>query len=187
MAPSIEMISISSKIFFFGKLSQFNEILFEMNNDLNESNPPGTFVTSIIGSYNLKTDIVEIANAGHQPALLLRGENFEEYPSSSTPLAVEKQKNENVYDLKNFKLDSGRIYCFTDGFSESVDDNNNQIGIKGVKNLILRHKHPNLKEELERATEEIQKMTLKKDYLEKGIKEQNDILDDDLTIIGIGK
>ena len=58
------------------------EILFEMNNDLNESNPPGTFVTSIIGSYNLKTDLVEIANAGHQPAILRKGDNFTEFPSS---------------------------------------------------------------------------------------------------------
>jgi Amt family ammonium transporter len=164
-----------------------NEILLEMNNDLNESNPPGTFVTSIIGSYNLKTDVVEIANAGHQPALLLRENNFEEYPSSSTPLAVEKKKNENVYDLRSFKLDSGRIYCFTDGFSESLDNNNNEIGVKGVKDLILRHKHPILKKELESATEEIRKLSLKKDYLEKGIKEKSDILDDDLTIIGIGK
>ena len=164
-----------------------NEILLEMNNDLHESNPPGTFVTSIIGSYNLKTDVVEIANAGHQPALLLRENNFEEYPSSSTPLAVEKQKNENVYDLRSFKLDSGRIYCFTDGFSESLDNNNNEIGVKGVKDLILRHKHPILKKELESATEEIRKLSLKKDYLEKGIKEKSDILDDDLTIIGIGK
>ncbi len=164
-----------------------NEILLEMNNDLNESNPPGTFVTSIIGSYNLKTDVVEIANAGHQPALLLRENNFEEYPSSSTPLAVEKKKNENVYDLRSFKLDSGRIYCFTDGFSESLNNNNNEIGVKGVKDLILRHKHPILKKELESATEEIRKLSLKKDYLEKGIKEKSDILDDDLTIIGIGK
>ena len=29
--------------------------------------------------------------------------------------------------------------------------------------------------------------SLKKNYFEKGIKDNNDILDDDLTIIGIGK
>ena len=37
------------------------------------------------------------------------------------------------------------------------------------------------------ATEEIRQKSLKKDYKEKGIKENIDILDDDLTIIGIGK
>ena len=163
-----------------------NEILLEMNNDLKETNPSGTFITSIVGSYNLKTDEVEIANAGHQPAILRKGNNFTEFPSSSTPLAVIKQKNADAYKLENFKLDGGRVYCFTDGFSECLDENKEEIGIDGVKELIKNHKNSSLKKELESATEEIRQKSLKKDYKEKGIKESSDILDDDLTIIGIG-
>ena len=164
-----------------------NEILFEMNNDLHQTNPSGTFVTSIIGRYNLKTDEVELANAGHQPALVKSGDNFVEYPSSSTPLGVIKQKSEDAYKLEKFKLDSSRVYCFTDGFSESLDENNNEIGIEGVKKLILKHQNSNLKTELQKATEEIRQKSLKKEYREKGVKENEDILDDDLTIVGIGK
>ena len=164
-----------------------NEILFEMNNDLKESNPSGTFITSIVGRYNLKTDLVELANAGHQPALLKNGKEFKEFPSSSMPLAVTKHKDENVYKLENFKLNGGRIYCFTDGFSECLDDNKQEIGIYGVKELIIKHQNSSLKRELEDATEEIRLKSLKKGSVEKGIKENNDILDDDLTIIGIGK
>ena len=163
-----------------------NEILLEMNNDLKETNPSGTFITSIVGSYNLKTDEVEIANAGHQPAILRKGNNFTEFPSSSTPLAVIKKKNAEAYKLENFKLDGGRVYCFTDGFSECLDENKEEIGIDGVKELIKSHKNSSLKKELESATEEIRQKSLKKDYKEKGIKESSDILDDDLTIIGIG-
>ena len=55
------------------------------------------------------------------------------------------------------------------------------------KKLILKHENQVLKKELDNATEEIKQKSLKKDYLEKGIKDNNDILDDDLTIIGIGK
>ncbi|MBD1136874.1 ammonium transporter [Pelagibacterales bacterium SAG-MED49] len=164
-----------------------NEILFEMNNDLYESNPAGTFITSIVGRYNLKSDLFEIANAGHQPALLKIGEEFREYPSSSVPLAVTKHKDENIYKLENFNLNGGRIYCFTDGFSECMDENKQEIGIDGVKNLILKHQNSSLKKELEDATEEIRLKSLKIDSVETGIKENNDILDDDLTIIGIGK
>ena len=116
-----------------------------------------------------------------------KGDNFTEFPSSSTPLAVIRQKYSDVYKLASFKLDEGRIYCFTDGFSECLDENNKEIGIDGVKELIKKHKNFSLKKELENATEEIRKKSLKKDYNEKGIKENNDILDDDLTIIGIGK
>jgi len=158
-----------------------------MNNDLKETNPVGTFITSIVGRYNIKSDLVEIANAGHQPALLKIGKDFKEFPSSSMPLAVTKHKDESVYQLENFNLNKGRIYCFTDGFSECMDDNKQEIGIEGVKELILKHENSSLRKELENATEEIRLKSLKTGTLEKGIKENNDILDDDLTIIGIGR
>tara|TARA_B100001093_G_scaffold163055_1_gene155453 strand:- start:1264 stop:1740 length:477 start_codon:yes stop_codon:yes gene_type:complete len=158
-----------------------------MNNDLKETNPVGTFITSIVGKYNLNSDLVEIANAGHQPTLFKTGKNFKEFPSSSMPLAVTKHKDESVYQLESFKLNDGRIYCFTDGFSECMDEKKQEIGIDGVKELILRHENSSLRKELENATEEIRLKSLKIGTQEKGIKENNDILDDDLTIIGIGK
>tara|TARA_Y100000031_G_C8181167_1_gene366560 strand:- start:431 stop:1231 length:801 start_codon:yes stop_codon:yes gene_type:complete len=182
MAKAITLFKIFSR-----QKYKANEILLEMNNDLNETNPPGTFVTSIIGCYNLKTDIVEIANAGHQPALVRTGDQFIEYSSTSMPLGVVKQKSKEVYKIETFKLDSSRVYCFTDGFSECLDENNNEIGIEGVKKLLLKHQNSSLKTELKNATEEIKNMSLKKDYKEKGLKENNSILDDDLTIVGLGK
>ena len=182
MAKAITLFKIFSK-----QKYKPNEILFEMNNDLHLTNPRGTFITSIIGSYNLRTDEVELSNAGHQPALVKKGDKFVEYPSSSTPLGVVKQKSEEAYKLEKFKLNSSRVYCFTDGFSESLDENNSEIGIDGVKELIIRHQNSKLKIELQKATEEIRQKSLKKEYKEKGLKEDMDILDDDLTIIGIGK
>ena len=103
------------------------------------------------------------------------------------PLGVTKHKDEHVYKLENFNLNGGRVYCFTDGFSECMDDNRQEIGIDGVKKLIINHKNSSLKKELENATEEIRLKSLKKGTTETGVKENNDILDDDLTIIGIGK
>ena len=54
MAKAITLFKI-----FARQKYQPNEILFEMNNELKESNPAGVFVTSIVGRYNLKTDIVK--------------------------------------------------------------------------------------------------------------------------------
>ncbi len=45
MAKAITLFKIFSRQKF-----RPNEILLEMNNDLNETNPPGTFITSIVGS-----------------------------------------------------------------------------------------------------------------------------------------
>jgi Amt family ammonium transporter len=182
MAKAITLFKIFAKQKF-----KPNEILLEMNNDLKETNPIGTFITSIVGRYNMKSDLVEIANAGHQPALLRNGKEFKEFPSSSVPLAITKHKDESVYKLESFNLNGGRIYCFTDGFSECMNEEKQEIGIDGVKELIIKHQNTSLKKELEDATEEIRLRSLKKEMSEKGIKENNDILDDDLTIIGIGK
>ena len=68
------------------------------------------------------------------------------------PLGVVKHKDENVYKLENFKLNKGRIYCFTDGFSECMDENKKEIGIDGVKKLILKHQNSSLKKELENTS-----------------------------------
>ena len=57
MARAITLFKIYSKNKF-----KPNEILFEMNNDLQQTNPKGVYVTSIIGCYNSKTDTVELSN-----------------------------------------------------------------------------------------------------------------------------
>ena len=181
MAKAITLFKI-----FARQKYQPHEILLQMNNELKESNPAGIFITSIVGKYNLKTDLVEICNAGHQPALVKIDNDFKEYSSSSMPLGVVKHKDENVFKLEKFKLNKGRIYCFTDGFSECMDENKKEIGIEGVKKLILKHQNSSLKKELENTTEEIRLKSLKKDSYDVGIKENNETLDDDLTILGIG-
>tara|TARA_B100000768_G_scaffold152643_1_gene148417 strand:- start:2496 stop:4727 length:2232 start_codon:yes stop_codon:yes gene_type:complete len=181
MAKAITLFKI-----FARQKYQPHEILLQMNNELKESNPAGIFITSIVGKYNLKTDLVEICNAGHQPALVKIDNDFKEYSSSSMPLGVVKHKDENVFKLEKFKLNKGRIYCFTDGFSECMDENKKEIGVEGVKRLILKHQNSSLKKELENTTEEIRLKSLKKDSYDVGIKENNETLDDDLTILGIG-
>ena len=55
-----------------------------------------------------------------------------------------------------------------------------------MKKLLINHQNSSLQKELENSTEEIRVKSLKKDYKETGIKDNRDILDDDLTIIGIG-
>ena len=58
MAKAITLFKIFAK-----QKYKPNEILLEMNNDLKETNPAGTFITSIVGRYNLKSDLVEIISS----------------------------------------------------------------------------------------------------------------------------
>ena len=153
-----------------------DEILFEMNNELKLTNPSGIFVTSVIGCYDQKNDNVELVNAGHHSSLLkLPDEKFIEYKSSSVPLGVNKHKDKSVYKTENFKLESNRLYIFSDGFTESTDEKNKIIGINGVKKLILSSQNPSLKNEIKNVVNSILP------------KKNNLSLEDDLTIIGLGK
>ena len=181
MARAITLFKIYSKNNF-----KPNEIHFEMNNDLQQTNPKGVYVTSIVGSYNLTTDIVELSNAGHLPALFKNGKEFLEYNSSSLPLGVKKADNSKEYRLESFKLEDGRLYCFTDGFSECRNENGEEIGIQGVKQLILNYQNTSLKKELSKIIKDVEIKSIKDQNFDQD-KSNESILEDDLTIIGLGK
>ena len=182
MARAITLFKIYSKNKF-----KPNEIHYEMNNDLQQTNPRGVYVTSIVGSYNIKTDVVELSNAGHLPALLKKNKNFQEFESSSLPLGVKKANKISEYKLESFTLNDGRLYCFTDDFSESRDNNGKEVGIDGVKKIIIENENNSLQKELKMITNFVKQTSFKKEPINKGLKDSKNLLEDDLTIIGLGK
>jgi len=181
MARAITLFKIYSKNKF-----KPNEILFEMNNDLELTNPKGVYVTSIVGCYNSTDDTLEISNAGHLPALFRDKDQFKEYNSSAMPLGVKKADNKNDFKLESFKLGEGRLYCFTDGFSECRNEKGDEIGVDGVKQLIKDYQNSSLKKELQKIAQHVEKSSTKGANFDQNVSTEN-ILEDDLTIIGIGK
>ena len=153
-----------------------DEMVFHMNNDLYNTKTGGMFVTAIVGIYDLIADEIKWINGGHQPALIRDNNgNFEEYESKSPPLGVILQKNKSIYVVNNKKLNGNRFYSFTDGLSESLDKNNEEIGIEGAKKVINNNFNISLKDELSNISKEIINTS-----------GQNK-LSDDLTIVAIGK
>ena len=153
-----------------------DEIAFHMNNDLFLTKTSGMFVTSIIGNYNINTGEIAWVNAGHQPALVRdTNGNFEEFESKSPPLGVIIQKTKSSYFVDKINLSNNRLYAFTDGLSESLDQNNQEIGIDGSKKVINDNFKKNINDEINNITKEITSSS----KIEK--------LSDDLTIVVIGK
>ena len=171
MAKAITLFKIFAKQKF-----KPNEILLEMNNDLKETNPSGTFITSIVGRYNIKSDLVEIANAGHQPALIRNEKGvYEKFESNSPPMGVIPQKDKSVYPIHKTKLNGHRFYAFTDGLSESENNNGEEIGIDGSIEIIEKNFNKNVKKQLDDITKNVVEVDAKNK------------LSDDLTLISIGK
>ena len=153
-----------------------DEMTLHMNNDLFTTKTGGMFVTGIVGIYDLISDEVKWVNAGHQPALIrdLKG-NFKEFESKSPPLGVVTQKNKSTYLVNKEKLNGHRFYIFTDGLSESLDKDKEELGIEGAKIIINNNFNSSMKDELNNITKEIKENSAK------------DTLDDDLTIVIIGR
>ena len=153
-----------------------DEMMLHMNNDLFNTKTGGMFVTSILGVYDLITEEVSWANGGHLPALIRdQTGKFEEYESKAPPLGVILQKNKSIYMTNKKKLNGKRFYVFTDGLSESLDENNKELGIDGAKGIINRNFNSAVKVELTNISKEVIGKSRKK------------ILSDDLTIVTIGK
>ena len=153
-----------------------DEMMLHMNNDLFNTKTGGMFVTSILGVYDLITEEVSWVNGGHLPALIRdQTGKFEEYESKAPPLGVILQKNKSIYMTNKKKLNGKRFYVFTDGLSESLDENNKELGIDGAKGIINRNFNSAVKVELTNISKEVVNKSKKK------------ILSDDLTIVTIGK
>tara|TARA_B100000963_G_scaffold37988_1_gene28339 strand:+ start:88 stop:2241 length:2154 start_codon:yes stop_codon:yes gene_type:complete len=153
-----------------------DEIAFHMNNDLNNTKTGGMFVTSILGEYNLITDEVRWVNAGHQPAILRDDHGkYNQFESSAPPLGVVKQKDKSVYNINKTKLNGSRFYAFTDGLSESLNEEGKEIGIDGSINIIEQNFNKDTSKQLDNITKSVVG------------DRKNQTLTDDLTLISIGK
>ncbi len=153
-----------------------DEIVFHMNNDLNNTKTSGMFVTSIVGEYNLITDDIRWVNAGHQPAILRdKKGKYSQFESSAPPLGVIKQKDKSVYIINKTKLNGSRFYAFTDGLSESLNNKGEEIGIDGSIEIIEENYNKDISEQLDKITKSVINIS------------QNRNLSDDLTLITIGK
>ena len=153
-----------------------DEMVFHMNNDLNNTKTGGMFVTSIIGEYNLISDEIRWVNAGHQPALVRHNNGeYNKIESSAPPLGVIKQKDKSFYKTNKIKLNGSRFYAFTDGLSESINNDGEEIGIDGSINIIEKNYSQDTIKQLGDITKSVINTS------------KNQTLSDDLTLISIGK
>ncbi len=153
-----------------------DEMVFHMNNDLNNTKTAGMFVTSIVGEYNLISDEIRWVNAGHQPAVIRNSNGeYNQIESSAPPLGVIKQKHKDVYNIHKMKLNGSRFYAFTDGLSESLNDNGEEIGIDGSIKIIEQNYNKETTKQLDNITKSVLNVS------------KSQKLSDDLTLICIGK
>ena len=153
-----------------------DEMMLHMNNDLFLTKTGGMFVTCILGEYNIKNDELRWVNGGHQPAII-RSTNgdYQQFESNSPPMGVILQKDKSSYKVNKIKLENKRFFAFTDGLSESLNSEGEEIGIEGSLKII----EDNFNTDSAKQLSDISNMVIST--------AGSNNLSDDLTLIAIGK
>lgn len=103
------------------------EVLYNVNNMLNNGNDEMMFVTVLLCMMELSTGHVEFANAGHNPPVLMKKNHGVEY------LHLNKAKILGVFPdapYTNQKITlnpEDTLVLYTDGVTEAMDPDNNQF------------------------------------------------------------
>ena len=104
-----------------------DEVFTEANEKLCEGNDAEMFLTAWMGYLDLKTGLVKVANAGHNPPVLIR-DGKAEYVILKPGLMLAGMDG-MMYKEQEVQLQKGDIlYLFTDGVTEAMDEDENLYG-----------------------------------------------------------
>ncbi len=114
------------------------DLLVELDRELSETASHGMFVTLVVGVYHRKSQVVEIANAGHEPALLRLGPGrYDLIPAQAPPLGIGAGVADGAFPEVAFTLSERALYVFSDGLTEACAGHG-PLGSQGVQRLIER-------------------------------------------------
>jgi len=121
------------------KVSSPDQLLSIINTELCETNIKGMFITMIAGVYHPKKNSVDIINAGNPPGLLCsKSGSFKLIEALTIPLGIIPGCD---FPIQTFSLKNSCLYLYTDGVTEGKLSNNQEIGITGLQKLILKVRH----------------------------------------------
>ena len=114
------------------------DLLMQLNNEICETISRGMFVTMLIGIYDKNNKELLLANAGHEPPIILNDKNeFSNFNESGPPLGIVKKTKYEEYKIK---FENSSMYIFTDGITEIKNPQGEELGSVGFQNYITKYK-----------------------------------------------
>jgi phosphoserine phosphatase RsbU/P len=114
------------------------DLVRELNLTLAPKTAPTKFVTLVVGVLDPESGVIDFANAGHVPPLVIKKGGVERL--HVTDLVVGMFTNAQ-YRNQVVRLEHGdSLVLFTDGVTEAENDKEEQLGLESVERL-LRDKH----------------------------------------------
>ena len=135
MNAALLMAKTSSLLHHLAKdISDPGELLKRVNDEICETVSHGMFVTLVSGFIDPIANTVKFSNAGHQPPLFHSQDNkFVELQATAPPLGI---KEDMDFPVTTLTLDGGSLYVYTDGVTESMDEEGNELAVAGLIELI---------------------------------------------------
>jgi sigma-B regulation protein RsbU (phosphoserine phosphatase) len=114
------------------------DLLIQLNNEICETISRGMFVTMLIGIYDKNNKELLLANAGHEPPIILNDKNeFSNFNESGPPLGIVKKTKYEEYKIK---FENSSMYIFTDGITEIKNPEGEELGSEGFQKYITKYK-----------------------------------------------
>lgn len=159
MNAAMLMAKASSLLHHLAKsISDPSELLSRVNDEICETVSHGMFITIVSGFIDTNTCTIKFSNAGHQPPLFhhTSGE-FEQLEESSPPLGILPG---TTFPVSTVSLKGGALYLFTDGVTESVDENKKLLDVDGLIKLIQENTEVAASKRLEDIVARIQRPSI---------------------------
>jgi sigma-B regulation protein RsbU (phosphoserine phosphatase) len=116
------------------KIDDPGELLARVNDEICETVSHGMFITIVSGFIDTTTCTIRFANAGHQPPLFHhKSGKFQEIEAQSPPVGILPGTE---FPVSTIQLDGGSVYIFTDGVTESMDEELKLLDVGGLIKLI---------------------------------------------------
>ena len=120
--------------------SYFKGVVNELNKFVLQNSRSQHFVTAFFAIYDLKKKNLRYINAGHNPPFLFANNYYLRLKEGTTmlgsldelPMLEEKQIN---------NLDNFYIFCFTDGLTETENENGEYFEEKNLKDFLSKNKN----------------------------------------------
>lgn len=118
------------------KTNNLKEIVNELNHQINYSGNRESFITFFIALYDTKKHIFEYINCGHNlPILCINGQAPQLLNLGTTILGMfNPLPFNNLGTLLN--VQSFTLMCYTDGLTESVNDDNEEFGSEKIEEIM---------------------------------------------------
>ncbi len=115
---------------------EVNDIFTEANAKLCENNEAGMFVTAWMAIVDLKTGLMSVANAGHNPPVIRRADGKFAYEKMRAGFVLAGMEGIK-YKKTEIQLYPGdRIFLYTDGVTEATDANEQLYGEDRLLNIL---------------------------------------------------